>query len=412
MLQYVLWGISFISLWLVIVWLNFLYAKPARKQVLSTLSIGIPVFSRNNDKDPIRTIKSVFSTEYPKELLDVIVVDDGSVDNSLQKMRKFQKAHPEMPFRLLHKENGGKASALNAALKKATGKFFAVIDADSMISKDSIAISLSNFSDKKIGAVISRIRVEEPKSFLERIQRVEYIMSSMIRKIMSNFGTLSMTPGVLSMYKTSVVRKLGGFTPDRNNLTEDLEIAMRLKYNGYDIRMEPESITYTRVPTTLSELWRQRIRWTRGYIFNHWNYRKMFFSSKHGIFGIFQLPVNVLAVLILMLNIGIISYDLLNRLFDFAFRSFTIPGYFLDRILSFPTLKEFILARNVQVYLPILIAFVLGTYLIIFAHRFFKEHFRGEITPLISYVIVMPYFSTLNWVSSIRQEAIRAKRKW
>lgn len=412
MLQYLLWGISFISLWLTIVWLNFLYAKPFRKQIRASLSVGIPVFSKNNDKDPIKTLKSVFSAGYPKKLLDVIVVDDGSVDNVLQKLRRFQKSHPEMPFRLFHKKNGGKASALNLALQHAKGEFFAVVDADSRISEGSIGISLSNFTSGKVGAVISRIRVDEPKSFLERLQRVEYIMSSMVRKIMANFGTLSMTPGVLSMYRTSVLRKLDGFTPDRNNLTEDLEIAMRLKYNNYEIKMEPESVTYTSVPASLSELWRQRIRWTRGYIFNHWNYRKMFFSSKHGLFGVFQLPINVLAVLLLMANISIISYDTLDRLGNFVFRSLTIPNYFINQITAIPTLSEFILARNIQVYLPVLIAFILGIYLIVFAHKFFNERFSSHIAPLVSYVLVMPYFSTVNWISAIYQEFTRAKRKW
>ncbi len=412
MLQYILWSVSFISLWLTIVWLNFLYAKPVRKKVNASLSVGIPVFSKNNDKDPIKTLKSVFSAGYPKRLLDVIVVDDGSVDGVLHKLRRFQKSHPEMPFRLFHKVNGGKASALNLALQHAKGEFFAVVDADSRISEGSIGISLSNFTNKKVGAVISRIRVDEARSFLERVQRVEYIMSSMVRKIMANFGTLSMTPGVLSLYRTAIVKKIGGFTSDRNNLTEDLEIAMRLKYHNYEIKMEPESVTYTSVPSSMSDLWRQRIRWTRGYIFNHWNYRKMFFSSKHGLFGVFQLPINVLAILLLMANISIISFDSLSRLFDFTFRSLTIPDYFFNQITSFPTLTEFILARNIQVYLPVLIAFILGIYLIVFAHRFFNERFSHHVAPLVLYVIVMPYFSTVNWISAIYQEFTGSKRKW
>ncbi|MBW2969654.1 glycosyltransferase [Candidatus Woesearchaeota archaeon] len=412
MLQYMLWGISFITLWLTIVWLNFLYAPVKRANVISTITIGIPVYSKNNDKDAIRTIKSIFASGYPKELLDVIAVDDGSEDNTLSKLKKFKKQHPELPLRVYHKENGGKASALNVALKKAKGEFFAVVDADSKISKDSITISLSNYTSKKVGAVISRIKVEKAENFLERLQRVEYIMSSMVRKIMSNFGTLSMTPGVLSLYRTKTLKKIGGFTKDRNNLTEDLEIAMRLKYKGYDVVMEPESITYTKVPETLADLWRQRIRWTRGYIINHWKYKSMFFSNKHGLFGVFQLPVNVLAILLLIANISIISYDGIDRLINFSFRSMTIPGYFLDRITSLPTLNEFILARNVQVYLPVILVFILGAYLIYFAHRLFKERLSNQLTPLFSYVVLMPYFSTLNWVSSIYHELARTKRKW
>lgn len=411
MMQYVLWGISFVTLWLTLVWLNFLYAEPAKKRKFSVypkISFGIPAF--NEAETILRTVKSILAADYPSNKKEIIVVDDGSTDSTAGIVKKFAIKHPEVL--LISKKNGGKASALNVALKNATGEFFAVVDADSRISANSVKKSLSNFTDKKIGAVISRVRVDKPKNFLERIQRFEYIMSSMVRKIMCNFGTLYMTPGVLSVYHIDVLRKVGGFTKDKHNLTEDLEIAMRLKYNGYLIKMEPESITYTHVPNTFSELWRQRMRWARGYIYNHLNYRDMFFSKRHGMYGFFQMPLNVLAVLLLVANIGIIVYDLSDRVFDFVFRSLTIPDYFIKQLLDWPTLQQFVLARNIQVYLPIIISFILGTYLIIFAHRLFKEQFRRQFAPLVSYIIVMPYFSTVNWLSSIWQEVTRSKRKW
>ncbi len=411
MLQYILWGISFVTLWLILVWLSFLYAEPTPKKKFSEypkITFGIPAL--NEVGTILKTVRSILATDYPVGKREIIVVDDGSTDGTASIIKKFAVKHPEV--RVIFKKNGGKASALNVALDNASGEFFAVVDADSRISRNSVKKSLANFSDKKIGAVISRVRVDEPRNFLERIQRFEYIMSSMTRKIMCNFGTLYMTPGVLSVYHTKVLRKLGGFTRDRNNLTEDLEIAMRLKYNGYLIKMEPESITYTHVPNTFESFWRQRIRWARGYIYNHWNYRDMFFSKKHGMYGFFQMPLNVFAVLLLVANIGIIAYDLFDRMFDFVFRSFTIPNYFLNQLLDWPSLQQFVLARNIQVYLPIIISFILGVYLIMFAHRLFKEQFRSQISPLVSYMLVMPYFSTVNWIASIWQEFARSKRKW
>ena len=410
MLQYLLWGISFVTLWLTLVWLSFLYAEPSRRKFLEYPKITFGIPAHNEEKTILKTVKSLLRADYPQSKKEIIVVDDGSTDGTAGVVKRFAVNHPEVY--VISKRQGGKSSALNVALENSTGGFFAVVDADSRISSNSIKKSLSNFTDKKIGAVISRVRVDGPRNFLERIQRFEYIMSSMIRKIMCNFGTLYMTPGVLSIYRADVLRKLGGFTRDKTNLTEDLEIAMRLKYNGYLIKMEPESITYTHVPSTLSALWRQRVRWARGYLYNHWNYRKMFFSSKHGVYGFFQMPVNVLAVILLIANIGIIMYDLSDRTYDFVFRSLTIPDYFWNQITDIPTLQQFVLARNVQVYLPIIIGFILGVYLILFAHRMFKEQFRKQLAPLVSYMIIMPYFSTVNWISSIWQEAARSKRKW
>ena len=135
-------------------------------------------------------------------------------------------------------------------------------------------------------------------------------------------------------------------------------------------------------------------------------------NEKHGWFGRFQMPVNILAVTILIANIGIITIDGFSRLFDFVHRSFTISDYFFNRILSFPSLQDFFLARNIQVYLPVFIALILGIYLIVFAHRMFNEKFRHQLTPLVIYMIALPYFSTANWVASIWQEARRTKPKW
>ena len=138
----------------------------------------------------------------------------------------------------------------------------------------------------------------------------------------------------------------------------------------------------------------------------------MFFSSKHGLFGMFQLPVNVLAVILLIANVSIVAYDLSDRFTEFAIRSVTIPDYFWTTMLDFPTIKEFFLARDIQITLPLILSFVLGIYLIVFAHRFFKEELRRHITSAIAYMIVMPYFTTANWIVSVAKEVSRSKRKW
>ncbi len=408
MLQYVLWGISFITLWLIIVWLNFLYSesRPVRVKVWPKVTFAIP--AHNEEATIVKTLSSLIDADYPSK--EIIVVDDGSTDSTADVVRGFIKTHPDV--KLIVKRKGGKASAINAALRTASGELFGVIDADSRILPDAVKKMVPHVLDENVGAVISRIRVDKPGNFLERMQYFEYIMSSMTRFIMNNFGTLAITHGALSLFRVGLLRKLGGFVRDKNNLTEDFEIALRLKYNGYSIVMEPDALSYTVAPGTMSALWRQRMRWSRGYIYNLWNYRSMFFSRKHGIFGVFQLPVNVLAVLLLIGNVGIIAYDLLNRTFDFVFRSLTIPDYFINSILDWPSMSEFILGMNIQVYLPIFLAFVFGIYLILFAHRLFNERLRKHVAPLVAYTLVMPYFSTLNWANSIWKEAIRARRKW
>lgn len=375
---------------------------------LPKVSLIVPAY--NEEGTILKTITSLLAADYPASKKEIIVVNDGSKDRTAQVVRSFIKKHPSV--HLVDKKNGGKASAVNAGLRVAKGELVGVVDADSRISENSIRTMLPHFADPEIGAVISRIRVDEPRNFLEKLQRFEYIMSSMTRKIMSNFGTLAITPGVLSLYRADVIRELGGFTTDEKNLTEDLEIAMRLKAHNYQIHMEPDAITFTNVPKTVHAVWRQRIRWTRGYVYNHVKYRHMFFSKKHGLFGTFMLPVNVLAILLLVTNMLLIGYELIDHWIEFTVRSLTIPNYFWNSITDMPTLKQFILAKNAHIIIPLMIALALGIYLVVYAHRYFRENLKNNIGSAFAYTIVVPYFSTLNWVASIAQEISGRKRKW
>ncbi len=413
MIEHILWIISFFSLWMVLIWLQIIYLEEPKKNKIDDIPlVTIAIAAYNEEKTIRKTVNSIVNSEYPAGKIEIIVVNDGSRDKTANVVKKLIKKHKGFRILLINKENGGKASAINVALKNAKGEMFGVVDADSKIEPNCLKLLVPHFDDEKIGAVVSRIRVDMPKGILEKMQRFEYVMSNMIRNLMSRIGTLALTPGVLSVYRTKVVKKLGGFDENRANLTEDLEIAMRLKYHGWKIKMESQSITHTLVPPNLNRLWRQRIRWSRGFIYNHLKYKRMFFSKKHALFGLFQMPVNVLVVLLLIVNIGIIGYSLLNNTLEFAIRSATIDGYFINSVMTMPSVHDVLLSQNVRVMIPIFICALLGFYLIIITHRIFKENLSENIVPIITYFVFLPYFTTLNWISSVTQEILRTKKKW
>ena len=410
MIQYVLWAVSFITVWLSLVWIEFLLLGTEEQKTakLPTVTIGIPAY--NEEKGILRTLNSLMELDYPASKLQIIVVNDGSKDNTRKVTEKFIKTHPMV--KLINKPNGGKASAVNAALDKAKGELFAVLDADSRVTPDSLRRVVSYISDKKTGAVITRMRVDSPSRMVEKTQKFEYIMSNLLRKIMSNAEILAITPGVLSTYRTEILRKVGGFCHDRDNLTEDLEIALRLKKYGYNIKMAEDAITYTKAPNTLHSLWKQRVRWYRGYIYNNIRYRDLFFSKEHGLFGVFYMPVNVLAIALLIINMTIIGSQIWKDVFNFIYRSLTIPDYLTSFFTELPTLKEFIIGRNLQITLPLILIVCIGIWMILKAHKMFKEKLLENIMAGLTYTFVLPYFTFANWLSALFSEIFKTKRKW
>ena len=378
--------------------------------MLPSICAAIPVF--NEEKSIIKTLNSLRNCDYPKDKLQIIVSDDGSKDNTINVVNEFISNNPELNISLISDVNSGKGAAVNKALAKCNSDLFVVIDADSRIKKCAFIKAVSYFHKPKVAAVISRVIVDFPTSWLQKMQYFEYILSNMIRKIMHNFGTLCITHGAFTMFKTSILKKVGGFDGNRNNITEDLEIALRLKSNKYDVVMAHDADCFTIAPSTFNKLRKQRIRWYRGYIFNHIKYRKLFFSKEHGIFGIFQLPVTIFAVALSVSYFLLITLNIFSDFFNFLVRSLTIPNYFLANIFNFPSISEFFLTKNLQIYIPIAITFALTLVIVFSAHKVFKEKLSRSVFPAACYFIIMPYFTAINWLDSVGREVFKSKRKW
>lgn len=397
------------ALWLTLIWLSFLYIpKEEEKKDRSYPKASICVPCWNEEKTVLKTLNSLLELDYPET--EILVVDDGSTDGTAAIVKDFAKDHPNI-F-LIEKENGGKPSAVNAAIGRATGEFFSVVDADSFVAKDSLKLLVPYFDDPECGAVTPRILVAKPRSFLERIQYFEYLLANMLRKALHNLGTLCITQGVLSTYRLSTLREVGGFCKTRENLTEDLEVALRLKSHGYYVAMETRAKTYTYAPNNWTILWRQRVRWYRGFIYNHLNYRHMFLSRKHGFFGMFQFPVNIASIMVLLFTMLLFIYTFCYDSFIFISRSLTIPGYFSTYFANIPTLKELMLGHNVQVTLPLFVSLGLAVYLMFLCVRSLGESWKKQFFPFLSFFLLSPYYNAANWVASICQEVVRTKRRW
>jgi len=405
MKELILWISSFFALLISIFWLQVIYFKDKKlrnNNKFPKVSIIIP--AHNEEKNILRTINSVLNLDYPKDRLEIIVVDDSSTDNTSNVVKKYRQVKL-----VYNKHKGlGKASALNQGLKYVTGEFFAVLDADSEVDKNSLKKIIPYFDNPKTGSVISSIKIRNPKNIYHHIQRLEYILATFIRKLMSKIDTLHITPGVLSVYRTKLIKKLGGF--DENNITEDLEIALRLRANNYSVKMSPDSKTYTKIPSNFNELWHQRIRWFRGFISNNIKYKKMFMNKKYGAMGRFQMPLNALTFFTIIALFIVISYEIFSRLYNFLFNVMLLKSNIFYSI-NLPSLRELLLSTNIKLIFPLTISFFLSFYLLNKAHKSMNEKFLFN-PALLIYFTVYPILRTVHWMTAFYKETIRNKKRW
>lgn len=249
--------------------------------------VTVIIPSYNAKKTIFDCIAACRKMEY-RGKFDLLVVDDGSTDGS----REMLEGTAGITL-LKNKRNAGKAAALNFAMKHAKGEIVACVDSDSYPRSDALDKAVRHFSeDEKVAAVVVFICVNKPRTLLEKMQEIEYWLSfGFFFKTVASIDALYVIPGPTALYRKQTIIALGGF--DEKNLTEDMEIALRLQKEGYKIRTCHDTVVHTDVPSTLPRLFRQRLRWYRGGVMNVLKYIDLFFNPKYGDFGVFILPTTL-----------------------------------------------------------------------------------------------------------------------
>ncbi len=283
----------------------------SRGTAFPSVTIIVPCF--NEQRSIEKTMTSLLSLDYPKDKLEILVVDDGSTDKTWEIIQTYKNT-PQV--RIFHKENGGKFTALNYALERTTTEFFSCMDADSTVDSDALIKMMRYFEDAETMAVIPVAVVVTPTTFIQRAQKIEYYMSAFYKKIFSIIGGLYVTPGTLPIYRKAVVDRIGGFRHGHNG--EDAEMAFRMQEHHMKIVQCHEVVVHTIPPATTKVLYKQRVRWVSAYLGNVVDYRKMIFSRKYGNFGMFTLPS---AIIPMFAFLFIFSRGIYNFL-DFLIQKF------------------------------------------------------------------------------------------
>ena len=256
---------------------------------LPSVTIIVPCY--NEEKTIAKTVQSLLALEYPKEKLSIFIIDDGSTDETFTIAKTFEGSPGISVF---HKENGGKASALNMGIAKSTSRLIGCLDADAFVEPNALSEIVACFGQSDVMAVTPIIKVYEPKKIIQRIQRIEYLIGSVMKKSFSTVNALYVTPGPFSIYRREVFETLGPFRDAHN--TEDLEIALRMQKKHLKIDNAHHAHVYTVAPDSVRKLYRQRTRWMYGFLKNAIDYRALLLNPKHGHVGLFSLPFALLSI--------------------------------------------------------------------------------------------------------------------
>jgi cellulose synthase/poly-beta-1,6-N-acetylglucosamine synthase-like glycosyltransferase len=222
--------------------------------------------TKNEESVIRRCLDGILNIDYPKDKIQVIVVDGNSIDKTIKICSEFEQKYPDT-FKVISEQNtNGKPAALNLAMSYTNGEIIAVFDADSLPEKDVLSKVTSYFTDKSIQAVQGRTTsINEKSSVLTRVIAMEekawFQMLLSGREKLQLFVPLT---GTCQFIRRNVLEELGGW--DENSLTEDVEFALRLIEKNHRIKYAPDVVSGQETPSALRSLVKQRVRWYRGYM--------------------------------------------------------------------------------------------------------------------------------------------------
>ncbi|MGC8929201.1 MAG: glycosyltransferase [Candidatus Woesearchaeota archaeon] len=415
------WIVYFISLYIAVFWLlNALEIKKSKRRIKirnwPSVSIIIPAY--NEEKHISDCINSVLNLDYDKNKIKIIVVNDGSKDRTRDVVEEIIRKKKNRDIILINQKNSGKAKSLNKALKIVKTKFFACLDADSVVSRESLKRIIKTFfeHDENLAIVTPAMKIRNPKNMLQKLQYVEYNISMLLQRLMSNLNSIYVAPGPFSFYKTDVVKRLGGF--DSTTLAEDQEIAYRMQKNFYDIKQSPNAFVYTTPPDNFKALYRQRRRWYIGGFSNIIKYRELFLNPKYGHFGIVQMPFNLLNFIMAFIGVFLIFYYIFLPVLRF------LRNIFIIRFDVYPYLKTFfsqklklsltLIDLNAFRTMIIIVLLAISLAMLFFAFKNANEKIKSKSMVLLLVLYFFVYYAVLSFVCviSILELLILRKSRW
>lgn len=306
---------------------------------LPAISLMVP--AHNESLVISHTLDALLKLEYPRDRLEILVVNDGSTDDTADLVEAVSRRDPRVRLFNIPKEFAarGKSAALNRGLAQCRHEIIGIFDADNVPEPDSILhLARHLTADPNLGAVIGKFRcVNKKKNLLTRFINLESLAFQWIvqagRWSLLRVATL---PGTNYLIRRSILEELGGW--DEQALTEDAEMSVRIYQAGYLIKFIPYAVTWEQEPETLRVWFRQRVRWARGNNYVLEKYFTQVFRIRPWVVGlelfyamavyyIFFLAILLSDILFVLAFLGLISIPVpgpYNEVWVFAYLLFIL----------------------------------------------------------------------------------------
>lgn len=300
--------------------------------------VSILVPAHNEGKVIGKTVESLLLLDYPRDKMELIVINDNSSDNSKEVLESIKNRYRNYNFTIINTDNitggKGKSNALNIGYEKSKGEYIAIYDADNTPEKTALRYLIQTIvKDEKLGAVIGKFRTRNKhKNLLTKFINIETLSFQWIaqagRKQLLGLCTI---PGTNFVIRKSTMESLGGW--DTKAIAEDTEISFRIYKMGQRITYIPQAVTWEQEPETLNVWIKQRTRWVKGNIYVLVKYITNIFRGKQNrvLFDILYF----FSVYFLFLTSVVLS-DIIFLLGIFKIVTISIPfNFFIIWILSY-----------------------------------------------------------------------------
>jgi len=247
-----------------------------------------------------RRIKNLYDQEYPKEKMEIIIVD-SSTDNT---RNIIKDKWMDKVILIEEKKRSGKPKALNLGFGKSSNEIIILSDAPASFDSYAIKNIVRNFADPHVGAVTGKYKPIGGETIFWKFKNI-------LRSLEGNVDSTTFLSGDLLAFRKELLEKV-----DEDSLADDVNIAIKIREKGYRTIYDNSSIVIEKVTNTSKDFITQKTRRAIGGIQETMRFKWMIFNLKLGLFGMFIMPTRflftVLNPFIFLSCLICITYILIN----------------------------------------------------------------------------------------------------